>query len=143
MMHTCPCCHTEVDTLHRHHILPKVLGGVDAENNIINCCEQCHGKIHGRDMMHHSYLTREGLRKAKERGVKLGGARPEAYVRHEAVKAMADARAKKVKPMIEQYRNEGLSYRKIAFKLNEANIPTAQGGRWHHQTVMNYDMRGV
>ena len=143
MMHTCPCCHTEVDTLHKHHILPKVLGGVDAESNIINCCEQCHGKIHGRDMMHHSYLTREGLRKARERGVKLGGARPNNQARHDAVKALADARAKEIKPMIEQYRNDGLSYRKIADKLNEANIPTAQDGKWYGTTVRNYNMRGV
>ena len=143
MMHTCPCCHTEVDTLHKHHILPKVLGGVDAESNIINCCELCHGKIHGRDMVHHSVLTREGLRKAKARGVKLGGARPNNQARHDAVKALADAKAKEIKPMIEQCRNDGLSYRKIADKLNEANVPTAQGGKWYASTVLNYNTRGV
>lgn len=142
-MHTCPCCHTEVDTLHRHHILPKVLGGVDDESNTVNCCEDCHGKIHGRDMMHHSYLTREGLRKAKARGVKLGGERPNSQARHDAVKALADAKAKEIKPMIDQCRKDGLSYRKIADKLNEANVPTAQGGKWYASTVFNYDTRGV
>lgn len=143
MMYTCPCCHAEVSTLHKHHILPKVLGGVDDESNIVNCCEKCHGKIHGRDMLHHSALTREGLRKAKERGVLLGGARPNSQVRHDAVKALADAKAKEVKPTIEQFRNDGLTYSKIADKLNETNVPTARGGKWYASTVRRYYKREV
>ena len=142
-MHRCACCHSECESLHRHHILPKVLGGVDNETNIVHCCEECHGKIHGRDMLHHRQLTIEGLRKAKERGVKLGGDRPSNQVRHDAIKALADKKAKEVKPMIKHYRNEGLSYRKIADSFNGAGITTARGGKWHASTVANYNRREI
>jgi DNA invertase Pin-like site-specific DNA recombinase len=94
-------------------------------------------------MLHHSALTREGLRKAKERGVLLGGARPNSQVRHDAVKALADAKAKEVKPTIEQFRNDGLTYSKIADKLNETNVPTARGGKWYASTVRRYYKREV
>lgn len=142
-MRKCSCCHKECESLHKHHVLPRVLGGIDEESNIVKCCEECHGKIHGRDMLHHRKLTIEGLIKAKARGVKLGGARPNSQARHDAVKAKADAIANESKPMIEQYRNDGLSYHKIAVKLNEANVPTAQGGNWYASTVRNYDRREV
>ena len=140
-MHICSCCHTEVYILHRHHILPKVLGGVDAESNIIKCCEECHGKIHGRNMLNHRELTLKGLRQAKARGVKLGGARPEAEARHAAVKREADQNALRVSKIILQSREGGQTYRAIADHLNQLNVATARGGKWHSSTVKNYHLR--
>ena len=41
-------------------------------------------------------------------------------------------------------REEGMSYRRIANVLNDARIPTAQGGqRWHAQTVANIAKRAA
>ena len=137
----CPCCRAEVDSVHKHHIVPKVLGGLDIPTNIVECCEECHGKIHGRDMTNHKALTIEGLRKAKARGVLLGGARPEAEVRHAAVKEVADGHANRVRSVIKSYRSNGSSYRDIASHLNQLEIATARGGRWFASTVRNYDLR--
>ena len=137
----CPCCNAEVESVHKHHIVPKVLGGLDIPTNIVECCESCHGKIHGRDMTNHRELTIEGLRKAKARGVQLGGARPGNEARHAAVKAVADGHADRVRSVIQSYRNNGASYRSIAAHLNQLEIATARGGEWFASTVRNYDLR--
>ena len=55
----------------------------------------------------------------------------------------SDAKAKEVKPTIEQFRNDGLTYSKIADKLNETNVPTARGGKWYASTVRRYYKREV
>ena len=141
MSTTCPCCLAEVESVHKHHIVPRVLGGLDIPTNIIECCELCHGKIHGRDMTNHRALTIEGLRKAKARGVQLGGARPGAEVRHAAVKAVADGHADRVRSVINYYRNNGSSYNDIASHLNKLEIATARGGKWFGTTVRNYYLR--
>ena len=78
--------------------------------------------------------TKAALAAAKARGVKLGGARPEAEVRHEAVRKLADDYAKKVWPIIEDSRKGGKSFRGIARILNDLKVKTAKDGKWHHQT---------
>ena len=88
-----------------------------------------------------SLRTKAALAAAKARGVKLGGARPEAAVRHEAVKDQADDFAKRVIDQILDYRQSGKSYRFIADQFNALGVVTAQGGRWHHQTVKRYEQR--
>ena len=88
-----------------------------------------------------SLRTKAALAAAKARGVKLGGARPEAAVRHEAVKDQADDFAKRVIDQILDYRKSGKSYRFIAYQFNALGVVTAQGGRWHHQTVKRYEQR--
>lgn len=54
-------------TIHKHHVVPRSQGGT----LIVILCEGCHGKVHGRKLRV-TALINEGLRKAKERGVKLG-----------------------------------------------------------------------
>ena len=88
-----------------------------------------------------SLRTREALKAAKARGVVLGGARPEANKRHEAVKKLADANAKRVMPIIVDSRKLGKSFRDIAKVLNDLEVKTAKGGRWHPSTVHNYANR--
>jgi len=88
-----------------------------------------------------SLRTREALKAAKARGVVLGGARPEANKRHEAVKKLADANAKRVMPIIVDARKLGKSFRDIAKVLNDLEVKTAKGGKWHHQTVKRYEQR--
>jgi DNA invertase Pin-like site-specific DNA recombinase len=88
-----------------------------------------------------STRTKAALKEAKERGVKLGGARPNNQARHEAVKAQADSRAKNVSQVIKDYRKTGKSYRYIAEQLNQLAVDTASGGKWYASTVRNYDLR--
>jgi len=88
-----------------------------------------------------SKRTKSALQAAKARGVLLGGARPEAAVRHAAVKVVADGHADRVRSVIQSYRNNGSSYRSIAAHLNQLEIATARGGEWFASTVRNYDLR--
>jgi len=88
-----------------------------------------------------SMRTKQALAAAKARGVKLGGARPEAELRHQAVKEQADNFANRVIDQILDYRRSGKSYRFIADQFNALGVLTAQGGRWHHQTVQRYEQR--
>jgi len=88
-----------------------------------------------------STRTKSALAAAKARGVILGGARPEANKRHEAVRKLADDYAKKVWPIIEDSRKSGKSFRGIARILNDLKVKTAKDGKWHHQTVQRYKQR--
>tara|TARA_R110000744_G_scaffold279702_1_gene391909 strand:- start:53 stop:520 length:468 start_codon:yes stop_codon:yes gene_type:complete len=144
----CPCCNAEVESVHKHHIVPKVLGGLDIPTNIVECCESCHGKIHGRDMTNHRELTIEGLRKAKARGVQLGAYRDGVFVggkgnadtarnATEARTALYKSRALEKVPLLDEIDpDRTMSLRAVANKLNELSIPTISGrGNWAAASV--------
>ena len=95
-----------------------------------------------------SARTKDALAAAKARGVKLG------YWSHreakdtlaghrgsakggEAVKANANSFASNRADRVRELRAEGLSYAKIAERLNAEHYRTARGGRWHPTTVKN------
>ena len=61
---------------HKHHVVPRSLGGND-ESNCVWLCDECHGLIHkinySKNGLSHSQLTKMGLEKARAKGVHLGG----------------------------------------------------------------------
>lgn len=57
-----------VGQVHRHHVVPRSLGG----NKTVPLCEGCHGKVHGMKFTDHGLLTRSGLAEARRRGRTLG-----------------------------------------------------------------------
>jgi hypothetical protein len=63
---------------------------------------------------------------AKTRGAKLGGLRAYGIQEREE----ADARAEALRPILESL--AGLPANAIAIELNKRNVPTPNGGRWHH-----------
>lgn len=95
-----------------------------------------------------SERTKAALARAKARGQALGS---NAHKVHKdtfgdrrgnakgtaAVVADADARAKDLAEDVLAMRSEGLSYAKIAAKLNADHYQTARGGKWHPSTVKN------
>lgn len=91
-----------------------------------------------------SQRTKAALAAAKVRGVTLGN--PRIGEVHKVVNARhadnANAFAASVAKHILQAQNAGAtSYRAIADKLNEKNVPTAKGGRWAAATVRNVMLR--
>jgi hypothetical protein len=66
-MYSCFECGSK-ENIHHHHVVPQVKGGTKT----IPLCEECHGKVHGIDFTDHSILTKEGLKRAKDKGIKLG-----------------------------------------------------------------------
>ena len=82
-----------------------------------------------------SERTRAALRAAKERGVKLGGARDKTMARNAALKAKADDEAQRVMKVIAPLRSAGQSVNTIADTLNDMGVATSRGGRWTAKQV--------
>jgi hypothetical protein len=84
--------------------------------------------------------TKAALAAAKARGVALGGPKL-AEARERAVasnKALADAYAANVLPVIREIRRAGAtSLHQIANVLNARGITTPRGGRWYAKSVSN------
>lgn len=66
MRGSCQNCR-KAKTIHQHHVIPQVLGGL----LVVYLCEDCHSKVHDKDMRI-SRLTKIGLQKAKKNGARLG-----------------------------------------------------------------------
>lgn len=59
-----------------------------------------------------------------------------------ALRLQADARARRVMPLIRAIRKSGVStLRGIAEALNRKRVATARGGRWHPSTVRSVLLR--
>jgi DNA invertase Pin-like site-specific DNA recombinase len=84
--------------------------------------------------------TRDALRRAKARGVKLGSPRL-AQGRKAAAKSIeanADRHSANLLPIIREIQRAGAkSLRAVADALNARGVPTARGGRWAAMTVSN------
>ena len=136
-MKKCFECETTKD-LHEHHVVPRSRGGTKT----VTLCYQCHMKAHGRDGkgLEHNRLTKQGLKVAKERGVKLGGANP---IIRQAVEKQSLKTIKKYKPIFEDcLKNPALTYRgktslnAIARYLTEQGVETPRGKLvWSSQQV--------
>lgn len=82
-----------------------------------------------------SKRTKDALRQAKARGVKLGGLRDKTNERNKALVANAQARADKLLPTILPMRQQGYTLKQIADELISLSVPTAQGGVWTAKAV--------
>lgn len=78
-----------------------------------------------------SERTRDALRAAKARGVVLGKAGPANLKSNvEARQRAADEFARRLAPVVNGFRAQGLSQRMVVEQLNELNVPATRGGRW-------------
>ena len=131
------CFECEItEDLQQHHVVPISRGGTKT----VTLCHSCHMKAHGRDSkgLNHRRLTKEGLAKAREKGIKLGNpSLKEARLKAvEKRKLQGKETADRVMPMIEMIRQSGItSLSGIARKLNELNFQSARGGIWYASTV--------
>lgn len=90
-----------------------------------------------RDMI--SQRIKDALAQKKAEGVQLGKM---GKVRAAENKAKAKAFAKSLEPLLLELESQGITAsQKVADELNRQKIPTARGGRWHSQTVLNLRKR--
>jgi DNA invertase Pin-like site-specific DNA recombinase len=90
-----------------------------------------------------SQRTKDALRAAKARGVKLGNPRGAAHLRGRgnaeavsALKARADQRAVECAALVRDIREEGITTaRGIAAEFNRRGILTPRGGKWHPTSI--------
>ena len=133
----CAVCGVETD-LHHHHFKPKSHGGDDLDTNMLTLCTEHHREIHGqnyRNNINHSKLTREGLQRAKEKGVRLGAPvySVDAMVKARKENALKDAQ--KVADVILPLRKQGATLRNICEALNASGMKTSRGGSFHPSLV--------
>lgn len=115
-----------------HHVIPRIYGGTKT----IPLCSCCHGKVHSVRRTNISVLTKEGLRKVKERGVKLG--KPENLTDAARVKAWEARRQqgrdngnnRRALALASRMRTDGYTLRQIADELNANGYPSATGRTW-------------
>jgi DNA invertase Pin-like site-specific DNA recombinase len=86
-----------------------------------------------RDLI--SMRTKNGLVKAKQKGVKLGNPRDLREYDHIRVKK-ADDFAESLRSTLKGYIDQGMSRREIVAKLNELGIESRTGKSWHLSTLM-------
>ncbi len=130
------CNATSVE-IHHHHPVPRSRGGTKT----VPLCLECHAKAHHRKKrMASSILTKEGLARAKKRGVALGNPKITEVGEkgRNTQKKQAVAYANKIEPMLRNLRKQGMSFASIAKTFNETGISTRRGGKWHASTVRNY-----
>jgi hypothetical protein len=129
-MKKCFECETTED-LQEHHVVPRSRGGTKT----VTLCYECHMKVHGRNGKgtNHSRLTKEGLQRTRERGVKLGSANPKTRA---AIVALGEETDARVGAWIREAQSKGItSQRKIAAYLNELGIAPPRGDRWSKTTI--------
>jgi DNA invertase Pin-like site-specific DNA recombinase len=84
-----------------------------------------------------SERTRAALKSARERGIKLGGARAGGVEKSaESRIAKADQGAERAYHIVRPLRDAGLSFRKIAHNLNAMGLKTAGGSDWEARSVL-------
>jgi DNA-binding NarL/FixJ family response regulator len=66
------CCNCGAPASHRHHIVPRSVGGTDRPSNLAPVCEACHSLIHGRGFVDHKRLSIEGQARARAAGKQIG-----------------------------------------------------------------------
>lgn len=86
-----------------------------------------------------SRRTKEALAAAKARGTKLGNPCPtNSLLRGRAtIRENTSVLLARIKPIITELHDQGLSSRSIAKELNQRGIPTARGKQWQSGTVCN------
>jgi DNA invertase Pin-like site-specific DNA recombinase len=87
-----------------------------------------------------SIRTKEGLARAKARGVRIGGENEQSHLN----RAEAEARAQALRPILFEIigDNNQISARAIAAELNRRKVATPRpGSKWHPQTVLRLKQR--
>ena len=84
------CGNDKPNELHHHHLIAPSEGGSDEETNLITLCVECPGKLHGvKWSNNHSHLIREGQRRARAMGTRIGRPRIGADAHKAVVKSLA------------------------------------------------------
>lgn len=123
------------EDIHQHHVVPRLRGGAKT----IPLCYRCHLKAHGQDGkgLNHSLLVKQGMERAKKRGVNLGNASAEFRMKgHAANRKRGLQTVRKYGPMLSKLQKEGRTMQEVAVFLNKTFVPTPSGkGVWDSPRV--------
>jgi len=117
---------------HRHHVVPRSLGGTKT----IPVCVRCHGLIHSREALAHPELTRRALQHKKAQGQRVGQI-PFGYtLAKNGVRLIANERQQQLLAWMRRQRGRGITLEAICDELERVGERTAKGlRRWENATV--------
>jgi hypothetical protein len=127
-----PCFECGRPAKHRHHVVPRVLGG----RKTVGLCETCHPKAHGKSgHWNTSELTKRGLETLKAQGKFCGGAVPFGWKVRDGW-LLPSPKELAVRQLITVWRRGGVSLWGICRILNRLEIPTKHGRNgWKEGTI--------
>lgn len=120
-----------------HHVIPESFGGTKT----VPLCGRCHNLVHDgnwnrRD--NHSELTRQGIQRAKDKGIKLGNntnlKTAREYGRQNLLSNVNDF-AESLRTRLLHELCLGKTMAQIAETFNDDNILSYRGGIWHCGTI--------
>jgi DNA invertase Pin-like site-specific DNA recombinase len=118
---------------HRHHVVPKSKGGT----RTISLCAKCHAKVHGKHLLKTSALTRMAIGKKKQAGERVGEIPFGYQLAADSVMLVECEKEQAVIQTIQSLREQGLSLRAIAAKLDSAGLAAKKAKRWNALTISN------
>lgn len=124
------CFECDAPASHKHHVVPRVLGGT----RTVWLCNGCHGRIHGLNFAHHGVLVRAGLAARAKEGRRLGqppfgwSVDPDGYLvpREDEQAVLHTAQV---------LRAGGAIYDAIADQLNELGAERRHGSAWTGRAI--------
>lgn len=111
-----------------HHVVPRSLGGTAT----VPLCCRCHDRVHGvMRIAGRGGLTAAALGAKKARGERVGSV-PYGYaLAVDGVSLVEVAAEQGVIVRVRALRDEDMSYRAIAMRLESDGIAPRSGGHWH------------
>lgn len=117
---------------HRHHVVPRSLGGT----RTVSLCHACHGKAHGRcGFRDIATLTKSALDYKRAKGERVGGIPYGYQLAADGVHLEANPDELRAVELVRERRAEGLTLRAIASRLEAAGYVPRGGSKWHPDTV--------
>ena len=132
MNHT-RCFECDCVAEHRHHVVPKSKGGT----RTILLCVKCHAKVHGEHLLKTSALTRTAMSKKKQAGERVGEIPFGYQLAADGVMLVASDSEQATIQTIQSLKEQGLSLRAIAAKLDSAGLAAKKAKRWSAVTINN------
>ena len=126
-----PCFECGAPSLHDHHVIPRSLGGA----RTVPLCEDCHGKIHGRDMRT-SALTIAALQSVRADGRRTGEV-PYGFTADAEGRLVANEDERNTLALVRRCRDAGMPLRAIVAELARAGIVSRSGRAYGLTQVAN------
>jgi hypothetical protein len=101
---------------HEHHVIPQSIGGT----RTVSLCEDCHGKVHGRDLRIRT-LTKRALDAKRAKGERTGEV-PYGYSAGPDGRLVPNEGEQRVIALVRRYRAAGMPLRAIVAELARAGF---------------------
>ena len=131
----CVAC-GQTGNLTQHHLVPRSLGGSDADENLLTLCGSCHAKAHQVQAdWRHGELTRSAMQRKKARGECIGSV-PYGYRLAENGKSLIPDDAERAAiQQARELRKSGLSLREVAAGLYCQGVRARNGQLYQAEQV--------